>query len=457
MNSWLFFKTAVSRVVYFAFGLFVVLGLVTPSWRYGPFSWWPLLSFERLAGAPVTPGVLNLLPVIVGLGWLTARLANGRISPSALWHPPGITLPLAGLTALGLASMDPASPRRLFIYTGALALMWLVYLFTRDERPFLPPILATIILIQSSVALGQFFRQGDLGLVTLGELPLNPAFSGITVLFARGTRWLRAYGLTAHPNLLGAILMLALLLLWPHYGRSRSWQKAGYGMVIAVGLCGLFVSFSRAAWLAMGSGIIVWWGDKRPFSPTRHQFITHLLPTLPLLLFILTYGDLALSRFTALNTPIESQSINQRTSDIQIALHIITANPLHGVGMGNYLSAARPFNEYAVVVHNVPLLVTAELGLPGLALWLWLILTPFQLYRQGRLSGEQIAPWVAMIVINQFDTMLWAGSNWQTGIMFGLLTGLVAQTKITHDESTAIFSTSLRQNEASKTRHEEYG
>jgi hypothetical protein len=35
--------------------------------------------------------------------------------------------------------------------------------------------------------------------------------------------------------------------------------------------------------------------------------------------------------------------------------------------------------------------------------------------------AAQVAPWVAMIVANTFDTMLWLSSNWQTSILFALL------------------------------------
>ncbi len=58
-------------------------------------------------------------------------------------------------------------------------------LFILNEKPHLTVPLALVTLVQGSVALGQFLRQSDLGLAALGELPVDPAVSGISVLWAR--------------------------------------------------------------------------------------------------------------------------------------------------------------------------------------------------------------------------------------------------------------------------------
>jgi hypothetical protein len=44
---------------------------------------------------------------------------------------------------------------------------------------------------------------------------------------------------------------------------------------------------------------------------------------------------------------------------------------------------------------------------------------------QRRLAA--LAPWVAMLVLNFFDTMLWWSSNWQTAILFALLIAYMAE------------------------------
>ncbi|HEX6387540.1 MAG TPA: O-antigen ligase family protein [Anaerolineae bacterium] len=459
-----------------SFVLFIVLSLITPSWRYGPFTWWPLWEYDLLAGAPVKLGVFNVLPALVVAGWLGERVLNRKARPAWSWGRRAITLPLLGLTILGLLTLNPAILRRTFIHGGGLILTWLVYLYVINERPRLTLPICLIILTQAGVAIAQFALQRDLGLVAMGELPLNPLFEGITVLYARGQPWLRAYGLTAHPNLLGALLATLLLLLLPVYGRWRGWRKAGLIIVMSVGALGLLVSFSRAAWLGLATGMLAWTilsgrlatifrqseqqqgeaGNRRP--PVRRVLLLLLL-LLPLLIFLWLNYDLVLSRFVALSTPVEAESISQRLDDARTALRVIADYPLFGVGLGNYVYAALHFDPDANRVHNVPLFVAAELGIVGGLLWLWLAVAPFWPGRekerqgskgageqgsrgaeeQGRLVTEarspvylnnrrlstpspaQLAPWVAMIAMSMFDTMLWWSSNWQTAILFALL------------------------------------
>ena len=92
---------------------------------------------------------------------------------------------------------------------------------------------------------------------------------------------------------------------------------------------------------------------------------------------------------------------------------------------GSTVAAAQALDPHAGRVHNVPLLVAAELGLTGLFFWLWLVFAPFSrlLRPSSTLSPSpiQLAPWVAMIVMNLFDTTLWLGENWQTAVLFIVL------------------------------------
>ena len=81
------------------------------------------------------------------------------------------------------------------------------------------------------------------------------------------------------------------------------------------------------------------------------------------------------SRLFALDTPTEAQSIDERQRDAALAVAIIRDAPLTGVGLGDYLAAAQRLDADAARVHNVPLLVAAELGLPGLVIWACLLYT----------------------------------------------------------------------------------
>lgn len=437
------FRSIFRKTVLAGFSLFVLLSLITPSWRYGPFAWLPLIELVELAGAPMALGVFNLLPLLILLGWGGLRLAEGRLHGQ--WGRLSITLPFLGITLLGFLRLHTLSPRHIFIQAGGLGIAWLVYLMVVSERPSLSFTFSLIVMIQSGTGLAQFFLQRDLGLTLMGELPLNPAFSGVTVLFARETRWLRAYGLTAHPNLLGALLVVMLLFLLVAYGRSRGSRQWRLGFVLAVGYLGLFVSFSRSAWLGFAVGVGIWnfinarnardermAGNEKNISAfSALSAVKQLLPTLPLLIMLLLYGDLVLSRVVGLETAVEARSLDERVADSQLALHLIAVHPWTGVGMGNYTDAAQVLEPSAQRVHNVPLLIAAELGLPGLFLWLILVLAPLVMaFRFRPFLPVQIGIWLAMLLMSQFDTMLWVSSNWQTAVLFALIASSMTAAEI---------------------------
>ena len=451
--KWLPAHYLVRRVGEGAFALWLILSLITPSWRYGPFAWLPLWQYEELAGAPMRVGAANLLPLLVVACILLSRW-RAQPHPPWTWGPPALSLPLAGLTVLGTLRLDSGNFRHVFIYGGMYAVAWLVYLYVLNERPRLLAPIATVLLIQGAVAVGQFLVQHDLGLVPLGELPLHPAHEGNSVLLARAQPWLRAYGLTIHPNLLGALLAALLLLALPAARGGRGAGRAALLAAVVAGGAGLFLSFSRAAWLGFGAGLVVWgalgWWQRRRRAGNRSQkkvqrtsesamhregglhparwVVPWLLGVGLLGLLLFAYRDLVFSRFFALDTPTEAQSINDRRRDAELAMTIIRGAPLTGVGLGEYVAAAQQLDADAARVHNVPLLVAAELGLPGLVLWLWLMIAPFWLWlRPGVVArryadiGLRLAPWVAMLVINTFDTTLWLSGNWQTSFLFALV------------------------------------
>src|SRR5258708_6856485 len=58
-------------------------------------------------------------------------------------------------------------------------------------------------IVQTVIAVAQTSLQHSVGLSWFGEFGLTPNQSGVSVLMAGTDRWLRPYGLTNHPNVLG--------------------------------------------------------------------------------------------------------------------------------------------------------------------------------------------------------------------------------------------------------------
>jgi O-antigen ligase len=263
--------------------------------------------------------------------------------------------------------------------------------------------------LQAIVGLGQVIHQGPLGLP--GELALEPARSGAAILTVGGRRWLRAYGLTLHPNVLGGFLAIGLVLGLPLLKRFRMrilWWLLGLG---------LLVSFSRSAWLATAlvlPPVAGWLAWRRP-SLRRPLGTTLASAALVALIGGVLFAGQFASRLGRTATVTESRSLSERGELIAIALDVITNRPLTGVGAGNFPLAVAATDTPALPqpVHNVPLLLAAEVGVLGGGLWIWLWLTPglaLQHFwrRHAPWMVILIGAWFALGTISLWDSYPWA-------------------------------------------------
>ena len=263
---------------------------------------------------------------------------------------------------------------------------------------------------------------------------------------------LRAYGTFSHPNLLGGFCMIALLaslwLIWRRRGLARGLAIGLIGPIIA----GLGLSFSRSAWLGLlvaGLGsLILWLGQARPLPAPRYpskraakrafteqvlsnqpKKLTRWLVLPPLLLALLAGLFLpgVQNRLFALDSPLEQRSIDERVGYAENALQLISTAPFWGVGLNNFTVVQvkqQPRIEAVWPVHNVPLLLTAELGPGGLLLWL---LIPLALALEGWRGFKRRELWsiwtvagLALLVISQFDHYIWTLQPGQS-LFFGIM------------------------------------
>ncbi len=429
--------TALLAAWCFAGFLVLALGTYSEGLTRGPLTWWPLITLPWDAQI----GVLALLPVgWLGL-WFISRYRSGR--PWS-WGPQALTLPLVALTVWTVADAallrlpgptEIGWDRDMVKALLAFAILWPVYLYIVNERPHLHGSLMSILVLHSVVALGQVWKQADLGLSFLGEEELDPQQRGIIVLSIAGQRWLRAYGLTSSPNALGACLTTVGLLLLPAAARARGRRAWAYALVLSLGLLGILASFSRSAWLALGLGLGAWLlalakdragtPDSRPGMAT----VVWLLPVLAGAVFLLANGAALSSRFIQLETPLEARSLSDRRREAALSLDVIAERPLLGVGAGRLTSTLKARAPKSYVVHNVPLLVTAETGLPGGLLWLWWLGAGFvwawQNARRG--SGRALALWLSLVVPGLFGPW-WPTISWRVGVLLALVWGTMAQT-----------------------------
>ncbi|MBI4493901.1 MAG: O-antigen ligase family protein [Chloroflexi bacterium] len=296
--------------------------------------------------------------------------------------------------------------------------------------------------LQGWIALGQFLRQGSLGLDVLGELHLGPLNPNVA-------RWpleahlqlLFGYGLSPHPYVLAGYLLLGLGALWGLRHAGEPLREPVWTLALLGASLGLLATFSRAAWLAVvvmaGAALLL---GARPRSAIRH-WRPLLLPAAGLALAaalllsssslgVLLWARLSLlvpfvadvaeapgdllSRGFALLNP------SGRPALAWMALHLWLERPLLGIGGGNFALAALArwpaFTDPFLPVHNVWLLATSELGPLGLGLAVALAVAPLAGW-VARRGGHQpwlvtwTVLWCGFLVVWTFDYYPWEGQH----------------------------------------------
>ncbi len=398
--------------------------------------------------------------------WLLGRRLRGE--PRALRvGPPAIFAPLLGILLLGLLGAPWAVDPGFALYHVLRHLLLLTFYLLLINASFVQPSLMVWGLglsaaVQTVIGLLQFLQGRSLGLQRLGEVVLDPAWSGISVVGVGAERWLRAYGLTQHPNLLGGCLMVCLLILVGYALDRPHAERWLWGALFGLGLAGLLVTFSRAAWLGAVTGGAVIMVLLSLTRVTRQAAWRAVVPFLAVALvvvtvFVATYRPLLVPRLGLASQGTEIRSVEERGVLMNGALALIRCRPLLGVGLGNfavglYRLVPETIAAYPTYqpVHNVLLLVTAELGPLGGVLWLALLLAPWGLLWQHRRDVQMTGGWaglsgaiMGLSVVSLFDAYVWSAHQGQLALM--LVLGLWARTWIHQSTCNVKRSTVLKE------------
>jgi O-antigen ligase len=448
-----------------AFGLTYVLFFSTPSWIHGTFSLFPLVTLS-LADKVYSIGIAVLLPVLALVTGIAGWASSTTRHVLHFWQ---MTLAVASLGLLVLIRAWPAQALLASVTASlAIGLFWLAYVHT-VANPHEHDIVAAftiLLLCQGIVGTSQFLLQHSVGLGLLGELALRPEAKLVSVVEIGETRWLRAYGLTGHPNLLGGYLVMWLLVCLGQARKEQSMQtslpRVVLWLALAAGMMGVFCSFSRSAWLGLALGLVyfgvlerrrvaamrrrlgadglAWDGLSGPGlgqdRPRDWRVMAAALVLCGVMVGVLfAYRELVITRFFRLDTPLESRSIRDRVGEVAQAWGLVRERPLVGVGSGYYLGALwdragdNPPPGFRMI-HNIPLLAWAELGILGPVLWLWMLLTPpVVLWRASRMRMVEpneagwAAAFVAATVFSLFDSYLYLPMTLWPTLGVGVLAG----------------------------------
>lgn len=265
-------------------------------------------------------------------------------------------------------------------------------------------------IIQAVVAIVQFTGQKVGGSTILGMASQDPGTLGVAVVGTSGGRFLRAYGTLSHPNMLGGFLAVALLtgIYLSVFGRHRIVALSGSLIITA----GLFLTFSRGAWLGAGVGLLlfVFLIIKNNNLPVKKKLFTSVGAVLALVILLSVICWPLLATRVAVNGRLEVKSATERTASWQEAREVIEGNLLGGVGLGQYTVALSEKNPnqpawFYQPAHNAFLLIAAELGVVGLLIFMMIIILIAQ---QAWRKNHYLLPLVVvLVIISLFDHYLW--------------------------------------------------
>jgi hypothetical protein len=354
--------------------------------------------------------------------------------------PAFLAIPIAGITVLAIVStLSSVDPTVSVYQAGRLILLAGFYLYVVNEKLTLNSVILPVAIqlgLQAVIGVVQVMQQHSLRLWFWQELELDPAWSGVSIVWAEGIRSLRAYGLTDHPNILGGCLAFGLLVIAAWYsGSETKWHTVVSGL-FALGAMGLVLTFSRSAWFALAGGFLVcavllWTTHRQALVRWVGLAAAALIVVSPLVWNNAGYLGVRLNQGDAFNqVATEARSLAERDRLSEAVSQIFSEHPWLGIGVGALPQAEQvrypdfgAFNAYYQPAHFVLLDVAAETGILGalfymvtlVAPWLALWVNRHRLVFSPALAGVSGVLFAVMLV-GFFDYYTWLlapGRLWQ--------------------------------------------
>lgn len=286
--------------------------------------------------------------------------------------------------------------RILLIFSAVVSACFLLRASEKYQRSFLL-IIIFIGISQSLLGLYQFVSGQSLGLFWLGEGNLGKESLGLAKIWLGDQLFLRAYGTFSHPNILGGFQLFALFftfqgfLRYPTFFARNTWLG-----IFIVEFLGLTLSFSRTAltgFIVIAIGLLWKKGCDLNWQNSLLKKIVILLISIASIAFILR-GAVSLSFW-------HSESVQMRIELARANMERFKEAPLWGKGFGTgpvELTAYSDFPFYFFEkqpVHNIFILILADLGIFGLLLFSGFI---FYLLKAMRKDATQSFWWLLFSV-----------------------------------------------------------
>jgi O-antigen ligase len=338
-----------------------------------------LLGFA--AALQVSIAVADILLTIATVLWLAVIVRNReRVEvPKMFW-------PLAAYAVATLvASVFSVDPRVSLVDSKQLVLLVIVpltYRLFRGRRALLATdVIITVGALSAAFGIIQYLilSYDNLGRRPQGTLGLYMTYSGLLMLVTCAA--------------------VARVMFATHH---RVWAA----LVLPALLLALAFTFTRSAWVGacVGIGILFLLHDFR---------LIGLLPIVFGAFLVLAPPTLSARLYSTFSLTDPSNA--DRVAMMKAGWRIIKDHPLTGVGPDMIIQVYPAYRDKAAVnqrnphLHNVPLQIAAERGLPALAIWLWFIATLVRDFWRRRtsespsLSNAGLAVIGAMLAAGLFE------------------------------------------------------
>ena len=321
------------------------------------------------------------LTLTLALG-LTLVIRNGeRLEVPPIWWP---LLAYAAVTLLSVAaSLDPLAS---LVDAREVLLFLVVPVVYRLARGQTASTVASIVIsVGAATAVFGIVQYGILDYNHLGQRP---------------------QGSMGHYMTFSGLLMLVIGLATARIlfaDRDRVWA----GMVLPALMVALTLTFTRSAWVGacVGVGLLFVLRDYRLLA---------VAPVVAAIFFAVAPSSLTDRVYSMFD--LRDPTNRDRVAMGRAGIDMIKDHPLTGVGpdmvqqvYGSYRDADA-VNETNPHLHNVPLHIAAERGLPALALWLWFVVTAvrelarrFQDAEHRPLAAAGLAAVASMLAAGMFE------------------------------------------------------
>jgi O-antigen ligase len=380
------------------------------------------LKLRFFFGHAGSEGLAFPLAVVAGFAVLGHGIVSGRFGSHSRFVWAGRLRPaLIAFFATSVFSLLGTSERfvgltQLLFEIELFLMYWLALNLVRSEADIKSTL--SILYIALGIQSIIYFMQSALGVTftmagevfALGELPRPGGTVG------------------KNPAMFASFILPILLIVIAQFLTVESpRERRRMGVLSLAGVAALILTFTRAAWVAFAVGtmsLIIFGYRRRALRLSRFAPVGAAIVGV-----VLVFSPMIVNR---LSTSPVSADYEERLRLMRIALRVVAAHPIAGVGIGAYNSIYKSFlnadeqGQWVFAVHNAYLLRAAETGVPGAcAFVMLLVLGLLQAVRLARARSRFIrtvalgagAGFLALSCEMYWDTW-WAGFTYNALLWF---------------------------------------